>query len=237
MNPNVFSPANTQGSLPSARRDFIVATYKYLGMAIIAFIVLSAVLMMSGFSQSAALWLASSGSGMWLGVLAAFMVVGWLATRMADNVADPQKQWLGLGLYVVAEALIMSPMLGIAQMIAPDAIGAAAFVTAVLVGALTWTAFTSKSDFSFLGGILKVGGLVALGTIVAGLIFGFSLGIWFSGIMVVFAGGCVLYDTARVARDYPVDRPVAAALSLFASIALMFWYVLRILISLASSND
>jgi len=237
MNPNTFSAATHAGGASSERRDFIIATYKYLGAAIAAFVVLSAVLLMTGFSESAARWLAANGSGMWLGVLAAFMLVGWLATRMADNVADPQKQLMGLGLYVVAEALIFAPMLGIAQLIAPDAIGAAAFVTAVLVGALTWTAFTSKTDFSFLGGILKVGGLVALGTIVAGVIFGFSLGIWFSGIMVVFAGGCVLYDTARVTRDYPTDRPVAAALSLFASIALLFWYVLRILISLASSND
>jgi len=238
MNPNVFPSTTARPSAPSARRDFIIATYKYLGAAIAAFVVLSAVLMMSGFSEGAARYLfASGGTYLWLGVLAAFMLVGWLATRMADNVADPQKQLMGLGLYVVAEALIFAPMLGIAQLLAPDAIGAAAFVTAVLVAALTWTAFTSKTDFSFLGGILKVGGMVALGTIVAGVIFGFSLGIWFSGLMVVFAGGCVLYDTARVARDFPTDRPVAAALHLFASIALLFWYVLRILLSLASNND
>ena len=74
---------------------------------------------------------------------------------------------------------------------------------ALLVAGLTYTAFTSKSDFSFLGGILTVGGFVALGTIVAAVIFGFKLGIWFSGIMILFAGGCVLYDTARIIHDYP----------------------------------
>jgi len=237
MNPDIFPSPTTPHAAPSARRDFIVATYKYLGAAIVAFVVVSAVLMMSGFSEGAARYLAANSSYVWLLVLGAFMLVGWLATRMADDVVDPQKQLLGLGLYVVAQALVFAPMLGLAQLIAPDAIGSAAFVTAVLVAGLTWTAFTSKSDFSFLGGILKVGGLVALGTIVAGIVFGFSLGIWFSGLMVLFAGGCVLYDTARVARDFPTDRPVAAALSLFASIALLFWYVLRILLSLVSNND
>ena len=75
------------------------------------------------------------------------------------------------------------------------------------------------------------------GTIVAGAIFGFKLGIWFSGLMVLFAGACVLYDTSRIIHDYPADRPAGAALHLFASIALMLWYVLRILISLATNDD
>jgi FtsH-binding integral membrane protein len=55
--------------------------------------------------------------------------------------------------------------------------------------------------------------------------------------MVAFAGACVLYDTSKIIRDYPVDRPAGAALHLFASIALMLWYVLRILISLATNDD
>ena len=58
-----------------------------------------------------------------------------------------------------------------------------------------------------------------------------------TGLMVAFAGACVLYDTSKIIRDYPVDRPAGAALHLFASIALMLWYVLRILISLASNDD
>ena len=78
---------------------------------------------------------------------------------------------------------------------------------------------------------------MALGTIIAGAIFGFKLGIWFSGITVLFAGACVLYDTSRIIHDYPADHPAGAALHLFASIALMLWHVLRILISLATNDD
>ena len=138
---------------------------------------------------------------------------------------------------MIAEALIFAPLLAIAANIAPGAIGAAAFITLVLVGGLTFTAFTLKKDFSFLGGLLKIGGFVALGAIVASAIFGFQLGIWFSAIMVIFAGGCVLYDTSQIIHHYPEDRPAGAALHLFASVALMFFYVLRILLSLASSDD
>lgn len=237
MNPNVLTPSTPEGA-PMERRDFIISTYKHLGAAILAFVVLSAVLMMSGFSTTTAKMLIGSGNKfLWLGVMGAFMLVGWLASYLADNSENPQTQLMGLGLYVLAEGLIFAPMFGIAQLLVPGAIGTAAFITLLLVAALTWTAFTSKSDFSFLGGLLKVGGLVALGTIVAGAIFGFTLGIWFSGIMVLFAGACVLYDTSRIIHDYPADRPAGAALHLFASIALMLWYVLRILISLATSDD
>ena len=78
---------------------------------------------------------------------------------------------------------------------------------------------------------------MAIGAIVVGAVFGFSLGIWFSALMVLFAGACVLYDTSRIIHEYPTDRPAGAALHLFASIALLLWYVLRILMSLASSDD
>ena len=41
----------------------------------------------------------------------------------------------------------------------------------------------------------------------------------------------ILYDTSNVLHHYPEDRYVAGALQLFASVALMFWYVLRIFMS------
>ena len=59
-------------------------------------------------------------------------------------------------------------------------------------------------------------------------IFGFQLGTWFSVAMIGFAGVAVLYDTSNIIHNFPEDRYVAAAMQLFASIALMFWYVLRL---------
>jgi FtsH-binding integral membrane protein len=49
--------------------------------------------------------------------------------------------------------------------------------------------------------------------------------------MIGFAGAAVLYDTSNILHHYPEDRHVAAALGLFSSIALMFWYVLQLFIS------
>jgi FtsH-binding integral membrane protein len=96
---------------------------------------------------------------------------------------------------------------------------------------LTAVAFLSRKDFSFLGGLLKWGGILALVAIVGGVLFGFNLGTWFSVAMVGLAGGAILYDTSNILRHFPEDRYVGAALQLFASVALMFWYVLRIFLS------
>jgi hypothetical protein len=46
--------------------------------------------------------------------------------------------------------------------------------------------------------------------------------------MIGFAGAAILYDTSNILHHYPQDRYVAAAMQLFASIAMMFLYVLRL---------
>jgi FtsH-binding integral membrane protein len=123
------------------------------------------------------------------------------------------------------------PLLVIADRFAPGAIQSAGIVTMLAFAGLTAIAFVTRKDFSFLRGVLLFGGLVAFVAIVAGVIFGFELGMFFSVAMVGFAGVAILYDTSNVIHHFPEDRYVAASLELFASVALMFWYVLRIFIS------
>lgn len=235
-NQNYSSPGGNAPISPAAQRaEFIKTTYLYLSGAILAFAVLSAVFFTTGLGMTMLKALGGSRYG-WLAVMGAFMLVGWIATSMADNAESNQKQFMGLGIYVLAESLIFAPLFALASTIAPGAISASVFVTAALVAGLTFTAFTSKKDFSFLGGMLKIGGFIAIGAIIASVIFGFQLGIWFSAIMILFAGAAVLYDTSNIIRHYPMDRPAGAALHLFASIALMLWYVLRFIMSFMSDD-
>lgn len=218
-----------------SRAKFVVNTYIYLGGAILAFVLLSFVLYYSGFG-AVVVQAMSASKYVWLGILGAFMVVGWLASSIADKAESNTTQIAGLGIYVVAEACIFSPIFTIAAVYAPGAIPVAVLATVLLMVGLTWTAISSKKDFSFLGGMLRVGGLVALGAIVAGVVFGFSLGIWFSAAMILFAGGCILHDTSNILRHYPTDRPAGAALHLFASVALLLWYVLRFVMQFAGDD-
>lgn len=219
------------GAQPRAETDratFIRRAYMHLAVAIFAFILLSAVLMQTGFGLMALKVLSSSGSYSWLIVLGAFMLASMLATRLADNAESNNVQLVGLGIYVFAEALIFAPILTLAQIMSPQIIPAAGITTLLLVAGLTFTAFTTKKDFSFLGSFLAIAGFVALGAIIASVLLGFTLGIVFSALMVLLCAGFVLYDTSNLIHHYPTDRPAGAALHLFASIATMFWYVLRI---------
>jgi FtsH-binding integral membrane protein len=46
--------------------------------------------------------------------------------------------------------------------------------------------------------------------------------------MVLLATGAILYDTSRIVRDYNTQDYVGASLELFASVMLLFWYILQI---------
>lgn len=221
---------------PEARALFIRRTYTHLAMAILAFIGLELVIFQSGLAQAIAQTLLAGRYG-WLVVLGGFMIVSWVAEKWAHSTTSQAVQYIGLSIYVVAEAIIFVPLLYVAAAFAsPDVIPMAAIITGLLFLGLTVTAFTTRANFSFLGGILKVASFVALGVIVASCIFGLTLGLVFSGVMVAFAAAAILYTTSNLIHEYNTDQHVAASLSLFASVALLFWYVLRILMSLNSRN-
>ena len=226
QNPCIVSEAPEQ-----TRAQFIRRTYTHLAGAVLAFVALEFVLFQTGMPKAMMNLLAKSGYS-WLIVLGSFMVVSWIAEKWASSGTSVEMQYVGLGVYVVAEAIIFVPLLYIAaNLCSPDVIPTAAVITLLLFGGLTYTAFTTKSDFSFLGGILKIGSFVALGIIVASICFGFTLGLLFSAVMVLFAAGVILYTTGGILHRYNTNQHVAAALSLFAAVALMFWYVLRIFMS------
>lgn len=210
-----------------ARAKFIVRTYNHLFGAIALFALIEVGLFATGVAPAIAMVMTRS----WWLVLGAFMLVGWLATRTAHSATSLGAQYAALVGYVFAEAIVFTPLLVIAEMTAPGALQSAALTTFVGFAALTAIAFVSKKDFSFLRTFLMWGGVVALLLIVASMIFSFNLGTFFGVVMVGFAGAAILYDTSNVLRDYPTDRYVAASLQLFASVALMFWYVLRLFIS------
>ncbi|MEM1204544.1 MAG: Bax inhibitor-1 family protein [Acidobacteriota bacterium] len=210
------------------RATFIVKSYQHLLGAVLGFAALEVVIFRSGLAEPIASAMLSVS---WLAVLGAFIVVSWLASRVAHRAESLGVQYAALVGFVLAEAILFVPLLYIVQLQVPGGIQSAALVTLIGFLGLTWVAFATRKDFSFLGGILKWAMVCALVLIVAGVIFGFQLGTFFSVAMIGLAGGAILYDTSNILHHYPRDRYVAAALELFASIALMFWYVLRLFLS------
>jgi uncharacterized protein len=208
-----------------SRAQFITRTYTHVVGGILAFILIELALFESGLAFQIASYMLSVN---WLLILGAFMLVGWLATRTAQTSTSLAMQYFSYGMYVAVEALIFVPLLYIADKKAPGAIDSATLITALGAGGLMVVAHRTRRDFSFLRAILMWGGVLALLAIIGGAVFGFQMGTWFSVAMIGFAGAAVLYDTSNIIRAYPEDRYVAAAMQLFASIALMFWYVLSL---------
>ena len=211
-----------------ARAEFITKTYLHLFGAIVAFTLLETAYFAAGLAVPIATALLGTS---WLVVLGGFVLVSWIATRVAHVTESPSAQYAALGAYVLAESIIFVPLLLVAQISAPGVIQSAAMVTLFGFTGLTVVVYSTRRDFSFLGGLLAWCGVVALTLIVSGVVFGFELGTFFSVAMIALAGGAVLHDTSKVMLHYPEDRYVAAALELFASVALMFWYVLRLYLS------
>jgi FtsH-binding integral membrane protein len=211
-----------------SRGTFVSRTYGHLFGAVMAFILIEVFLFRTGLAASIATAFLSVN---WLFVLGGFVVASWIARYAAHHAESKLTQYAALAGYVVAEALIFVPLLYIADRFAPGAISSAAAVTFIAFSALTAIVFLTRKDFSFLRGILCWGGIIALTLIVSGAIFGFQLGTFFSIGMVTLAGAAILYDTSNVLHHYSEDRYVAAALELFASVALMLWYVLRLFLS------
>ncbi len=210
------------------RADFISKTYMHLFGAMIGFTFFEIFLFKTGLAEV----IASAMFGVsWLVVLGGFMLVSWFASRTAINAQSIAAQYGALAAYVAVWGIMFVPILYTAMVYAPGVINSAATVTLLGFAGLTAIAFMTRKDFSFLGGLLRWVGIVAIVLIVGSLLFGFELGTFFSVGMIAFAGAAILYDTSNILHHYPQDKYVAAALSLFASVALMFWYVLRLFLA------
>ena len=235
MKEQVFTLSAAQ-SPASDRAAFIRRTYSHLAVAILAFIGLEYYLVNAPFAAKLAMSMTDGYS--WLIVMGLFMAVGYMADKLARLENSEQMQYLGLGLFVIAEAIVFLPLLFIATMFGGSGlIPTAGLMTLLLVGGITATVFITKKDFSFLKGVLTIGAFVAMGLIICSILFGFSLGLVFASVMVLFAGGCVLYTTSNILHHYAPNQHVAASLALFSSVALLFFYILQVLMSLAGGAD
>lgn len=214
-----------------ARSEFITRVYQHLLVAVGVFVAFEALLVNLGVAEAMYDFFAGSG-GAWLLLLGGFMVVNWLATTAAHDVLNPSRQYAGLFGMAAAQALIFAPFLHYVfsdERNGSSTVVAAALITAAGFAGLTAVALVTRRDLSFLRPMLLWGGVSALVLIGAAVLFGLDLGIWFSVGMIALAGASILYQTQTILRRYPAEAYVGASVQLFASVMLLFWYVLRLL--------
>ncbi len=214
-------------ALPEERAAFIRKVYAHLALAVLAFTVMTGYLV----SSQEGLWIARKMIGApysWLIVIGLFMGVSYVAQKWAMSDTSKPLQYMGLILFTVAESIIFLPLMFMATytdqgLFDYEILAKAGVVTLGLFLGLSAVVLITRKDFSFLGPILAIAGFVALGVIVSGIMFGFSLGNLFAFAMVAFAGGSILYETSNMLHRYNTNQHVAASLGLFASVALLFY--------------
>lgn len=127
--------------------------------------------------------------------------------------------------------MMIAPALASYQLSQPGIVGQAAFLTIVVFGSLTAYAFITKTDFSFLGGMLFVGLIALIIGGLANMLWFKSSGAsyWMAWVTLFLFSGFVLYDTSQIIHRYDEKGYCSAALALFLDFFNMFMAILRIL--------
>ena len=174
-------------------------------------------------------WVAGIGATLWrspLLYLAAFIGVSIGARMLSDRYP------INIPVFFLLTAfygLMLAPLVLYANRSYPGIVAQAGVITGVTFGGLTAYVFITKTDFRFLGGVLAVGMFSLLGVAIAGAIFGFSVGLWYSYAAIAIFSGYVLYDTSNLLHRYGTHQYVTAAIALFVDVIVLFQHILILL--------
>jgi FtsH-binding integral membrane protein len=211
--------------------SFIKKVYVNLAYGLLAFIAFSSIL---AFTIVPAIMFAVYTSGL-LGLIV-LVVFGfltyWLTGYMEGN-HSKNIQYTALFGYAFLEAILFSPLLVIAK--SANILLPAIVITLAIFAILTAIVLTTKKDFSFLGSFLKVALIASIAVFAFSMAFRIPLiTVVTPSIMILIASGYILYDTSNILRKYKEGQEVAAAGALLASLLLLFWYVIRLILDLVT---
>ncbi len=130
---------------------------------------------------------------------------------------------VALLLFGAITGMAIAPLVGIVAARSGMLVTQAFLTTAVTFVALTGYCFASRRDFSFMRGFVLVGLIAVIVLGLSNLYFespAFSLAI--AGMSVILFSAFILYDTSEVLRQYPDNEHIAAALTLYLDVFLLF---------------
>ena len=211
-----------------SERSFLRSTYIHLLGAIIAFIGIEYILFKTGIAAR----LAPIMSNNWLLIIGGFMILGFLTSYFTSKSSNKSAQYTQLAVTVMLQSIIFIPLLAYAVYLTDSSVlFSAAAISLAIFGTMTAIVVYSGKDFSFIGPFLGVIGIAVMIGIVGAVIFKVTLGFYFAIAMVVFSAATILYETSKIVHRYGPGQHVIAATGLFASVAMLFYYVLSALIS------
>lgn len=208
------------------RIGFIRRVYGHVFASVLALAGLMFVIVNTPALSDPLIGMARNGQFFWIFV--GYMAASFVAQRMATSGASAGVQYMGLGLFTLAEAVIFTPLIYTVYFFGGggDVILQAGALTLFIFGGLSAVVILTKQDFSFMRNFLWLMSIAAFGLIILSFFTSITLGTWFVVGMILLMSGFILYDTSNVLHHYRTDQHVAASLALFASLATLFWYVL-----------
>ncbi|WOH38364.1 Bax inhibitor-1/YccA family protein [Thalassotalea fonticola] len=109
--------------------------------------------------------------------------------------------------------------------------------TALIFFGLSAYALTTKKDFSFMGGFLMVGLLVAIVASIANIFMGIpALSLAVSAAIVLIMSGLILFDTSRIIHGGETNY-IRATVSLYLNIYNLFVSLLHLLAAFTGNDD
>lgn len=158
---------------------------------------------------------------------AGFLIMMFVLPKVEDSSAGVAVVFLFTGLFGFALGPLLTNYLNYPN--GPQLIATAMGGTGAIFLALSAYVLTTKKDFSFMGGMLGVGLLVAIVAMVANIFLQIpAMSIAMSAVIVMLMSGYILYDTSRILHGGETNY-IRATVSLFLNIFNMFTSLLHLL--------
>ena len=221
----------------SERAAFLKKVYSILFLGILGFAVTLygcvAVPAMNDMAWSVAELIYGSQFG-WLIYMGVFLAGSFAVQTVAEK--SPVNM-VAYAAWVVVMGFLVAPIVLIAdQQQGAEIITQASGLTALVFGGLTGYVLWTGADFKWMGGVLSMLGFGLLATVLLGWLIGFSLGLWFSALVVLMSAGYVAYNTSQILHRMPANMAMSAAILLFTDVVLLFKHILILLMSLSNRD-
>ncbi len=191
-------------------------TYMLLSMTLLFSALTAGISMALGLGQGTALILSLVGFGL------LFVV---------HKTADSSKGLLAIFAFTGVMGASIGPMLNhyLAMPSGPALVMQALGATAVVFFGLSAYALTTRKDFSYMGGFLMVGLLVAVVAMIANIFLNIpALSLTISAAVVMIMSGLILFDTSRIVNGGETNY-IRATVSLYLNIYNLFIHLLHLL--------
>lgn len=198
-------------------------TYLLLGMTLLFSAVTAGVSMAVGLPHGAALVLTLVGFGL------LFVV---------HKMADTSKGLWAIFAFAGVMGASLGPMLNyyLAMPAGPALVMQALGGTAIVFFGLSAYALTTRKDFSYMGGFLMVGLLVAIVAMIANIFLAIpALSLTISAAVVMIMSGLILFDTSRIINGGETNY-IRATVALYLDIYNLFIHLLHLLTAFSGDD-